>query len=201
MALWLGKCGFDIGLTEKYISWYEEKLTEPDGGRHGRLATSYPSRGGIEFLVAKNTRPAARRGDFPEVIKHPWGLMPESISPMDKLAEYGVQAPDTVILLKRRIDAVASSAYAVGMQDGGFHRRLVDGMGVPTHREIMHFARDRWNVIHEAYPGAVIVDFPRYVSDFEFLWEKVGHIVITRASKAVARVEFDKLADPKFVRH
>jgi hypothetical protein len=202
MALWLGKCGFDIGLTEKYISWYEEKLTEPDDDAgHGRPPTHYPTRGGVEFLVAKNTRPTARQGEIPEVVKQPWNLMPESTSPMETLDDYGISTPDTVILLKRSIDSVASSIYAVGMSDGRFHRRLKDGRGVPSHRDIMHFAADRWMKLYEVYPHAIIVDFPRYVSDFEFLWDRIGHIVITRASKAVAKAEFDRLADPKLVRH
>jgi hypothetical protein len=193
LTLWLGNCGFDLGFTSKKMKWNVKKLSADE-------PNTYPIRGGLEYFAEMGTFRLAKEGVFPEVAKQPWGLKYSSFSPMDRLSVFNVST-DPVILLKRDFNRLAQSSFTLHSHSYNKGRRVRKWDMPLTVEETAILAEKRWNLILKAYPNATILEFPKYVHDFEYLWDRLSFIVLTKVSKEKAKLEFTSLVNPSFIRH
>lgn len=159
---------------------------------------SYALRGCGEFFV--DYKEHCRRGNFPEVIKHPF--MYEH--PQIKLNQLGLIA-DPVVMTVRDTQSIINSEMDSGMRHSKTFRNVVRGSDAWKRRqesaEVDKLVRvpAKQAALNEAYPNAIRVEFPRYVSDFDYLWDRVG-CLFPDDDKEDLREKFSSVADPELVR-
>jgi hypothetical protein len=175
--------GFDTGYNEKHFNHLQHRLSD-----NGRSGNSYSARGGGEFLKDHKNKHVDK---YPEVIKHPYE--PSGPNPKWRLESVGL-TPDHVVITRRDPRVVAESQI-----DMLTRRNKIDRMPSDWARPTEESVRLRYVELESCFPNAIWVDFPRFVTDFDYLWGKLGHLM-NASRRPETREKFEALANPEFVR-
>jgi hypothetical protein len=166
---------------EDRIESFKRQLTSKDNYKRG----VYPLRGGLEAIQVLSHK--IRRGDKFDVIKHPW-------ADLERAPDYWLNRfdiiPDVVIITKRDIEPLIKSN-----KTSQKYRKSTN----LTEEELANLYVDKYNKLAEMFPSAIWVEFPRFVEDFDYLWEKIGHLVSDSYEDMKER--FEEIANLKYVRY
>lgn len=185
--------GVRTGYSDKYIDKFKEKLTQINPDKiYGRSGHPYLMRGGLEYI---SDFPYKLRTStpVPYVIKHPYTIRGKN--PERALKKFGL-VPKNVIMTRRDIDSLINSKTQAAISRNKYPQFTPE----QVFNRISKQVPIQYKQLEESFPDAIWVEFPRYVTDFDYLWDKVGHLM-NNANYTVTKREFEELADVKLVRH
>lgn len=163
-------------------------------------APSTALRGGGEYF--REFKTACSENIYPDVIKDPY--MPNEKGPKHRLDSRGL-TPDVVVMTVRNVESILSSELDSGLRHSKSFKSLKEGSPEWEGARANQEARKRINIpqritdLIQTYPDAIKVEFPRFVSDFDYLWDRVG-CLFPDDDKEDLREKFSSVADPELVR-
>lgn len=184
MVSYFHRMGFNTGFPDSRV----DKVMSPAEHTYKR-GTKFASHGGLEYLAWTHRERKTFDHDV-EVIKDPWSNKSPRL-----LAERGVTF-DNSLLMVRDPQAVAESTISFRNERGksslGSLRDMIKQAKVYT-IEARQWLKENTNMIE--------VEFPRCITDFEYLWVTLQPLIEDRITKKKAKKEWKQLRNPTYVRH
>jgi hypothetical protein len=150
-----------------------------------------------EHGVHTNFKNAIPRLKGVEVLKHPWGYG-DRYTPQ-RIIEYHELTFEYVILTSRDFNSMIASQMAFGLKRGKFklnRKEQIEG----CLRNASGAKQQQLEEWLETTDSKVLhVEFPRSVTDFEYLWQQLEPSLSSKVSFEEAERVWTDLSDPSFV--